>query len=668
MIKYKKLSASLFIGIMALISVTGCSFNNSVNSSSNSQTTITTNSSAVTTSLVSSNSNSTIEFDDEDLDASYNESDCTVINLSGSSVDITSAGTYLISGTLTDGCIRVNYSGKSTVRLIFNGVNITCDSEAPVVIEDGKKVIITLASGSENTITDNRSSDIDDGYSGAISSKADLIINGSGKLNITANHRNGIKSSDDLKIVSGNFNIKSNEDGIVGKECLCIKSGDFTINAGDDGMKSTYDTDDSKGYIIIENGTFDITCGNDGIQSEHRLTIYDGTFNIKTGSGASESIKTSSSMDVNPGSRFGGDFKNNTSTSSSSSSESIKGIKAGGAITLVSGNYTIDSEDDSIHSNDTILISGGTYQLSSGDDAIHADNNIQIDNGSITVNMSYEGIEAAIININGGDISVTSSDDGINASDGSTTEGGGAFFNRGGGKTSSDNSSSSNNISLNISGGKLYVNASGDGLDSNGAINISGGEIIVEGPTSSGDTALDYETSLNFTGGTVMAFGSSGMVESPTSASNGCAIVSVFTSQSANSAFSLTDASGNVIMSANPSKAYAAFIIYSADIKSNTEYTITAGNYTSTVTTSSAITSDGNAGSGFGGFGGQGGMRGGKSDNQQPADSNMQPSDNQMQQPNGNMQQPDGQSNNQMMPNSQSNGQMMPGQSGNQTF
>lgn len=650
MIKYKKLSASLFIGIMALISVTGCSFNNSVSSSSNSQTTGTTNSSAVTTPLVSSNSNSTIEFDDEDLNASYNESDCTVINLSGSSVDITSAGTYLISGTLTDGCIRVNYSGKSTVRLIFNGVNITCDSEAPVVIEDAKKVIITLASGSENTITDNRSSDIDDGYSGAISSKADLIINGSGKLNITANHRNGIKSSDDLKIVSGNFNIKSNEDGIVGKDCLCIKSGDFTINAGDDGMKSTYDTDDSKGYIIIENCTFDITCGNDGIQSEHSLTIYDGTFNIKTGSGASESIKTSSSMDMNPGSRFGGDFKNNTSTSSSSSSESIKGIKADGAMTLISGNYTIDSEDDSIHSNDTILISGGTYQLSSGDDAIHADNNIQIDNGSITVNMSYEGIEAAIININGGDISVTSSDDGINVSDGSTTEGGGAFFNRGGGKTSSDDSSSSNNISLNISGGKLYVNASGDGLDSNGAINISGGEIIVEGPTNSGDTALDYETSLNFTGGTVMAFGSGGMVESPTSASNGCAIVSVFTSQSANSAFSLTNASGNVVMSANPSKAYAAFIIYSADIKSNTEYTITAGSYTSTVTTSSAITSDGNVNSGFGGFGGQGGMRGGRSDSQQSSDNNMQ--------------QPDGQ----MMPNGQSNDQMMPGQSGNQTF
>lgn len=595
MIKYKKLSASLFIGIMALLSVTGCSFNNSVNSSSDSQTTVTTNSSAVSTSLVSSNSDSTIEFDNEDLDASYNESDCTVINLTGSSIDITSAGTYLISGTLTDGCIRVNYSGKSTVRLIFNGVNITCDSEAPVVIEDGKKVIITLASGSENTITDNRSSDIDDGYSGAISSKADLIINGSGKLNITANHRNGIKSSDDLKIVSGNFNIKSNEDGIVGKDCLCIKSGDFTINVGNDGMKSTYDTDDSKGYIIIENGTFDIICGNDGIQSEHSLTIYDGTFNIKTGSGASESIKTSNSMNINPGSRFGGDFKNNASTSSSSSSESIKGIKAVGAITLVSGNYTIDSEDDSIHSNDTILISGGTYQLSSGDDGIHADNIIQIDNGSINVNMSYEGIEAATININGGDISVTSSDDGINASDGST----------------------SNNVSLNISGGKLYVNASGDGLDSNGAINISGGEIIVEGPTSSEDTALDYETSLNFTGGTVMAFGSSGMVESPTSASNGCAIVSVFTSQAANSAFSLTDASGNVIMSANPSKAYAALIIYSADIKSNTEYTITAGNYTSTVTTSSAITSDGNAGGGLGGFGGQGSMRGGKSDSQE---------------------------------------------------
>jgi hypothetical protein len=679
MIKYKKLSVTALVAVLAIVGVIGCGTGAASNSTSDGNTSV--ESTVSLTSLTSSNG--TIEFDDEDLVSSYNASDCKKIDLSSGAVTITEAGTYIVSGTLTNGSLKVNYSGKETVRLIFNGVNITNSSEAPVIVEDGKKVIITLADGSTNTITDNRSTDLDDDYSGAISSKADLIFNGSGTLNITANHKNGIKSNDDLKIVSGTFNINSVEDGIIGKDCLCIKNGTFTVTAGDDGMKSTYDKDDTKGYIVIENGTFNITAGNDGIQSEHSLTIYDGTFTIKTGTGATESIQTSSNMNVNPGNRFGGDFKNGSSTTTTEDTESIKGIKAGGAMALVSGTFNIDSEDDALHSNDTILISGGTYKLASGDDGIHADSTVQIDNGTIVISTSYEGIEGAVINITGGDISVTSSDDGLNASDGSTTEGGGMFFNRGGGKTSTGSSSTSS-VALNISGGKLYVSASGDGLDSNGSLNVSGGEIVVDGPTSSNDTALDYETSMTFTGGTIMAFGSNGMVENPTSASNGCAIVSTFTSQSAGSSFSLTDASGNVILSSTPSKVYSALIVYSPNIKSDTTYTITAGTYSSSVTTSSSIVTDG-SNSGFGGFNkggntdggtGKGGMKGQNIDDQtqdgtmqmpdgQNMDGNMQIPDGQNM--DGNMQMPDGQSmdGNMQMPDGQSmdgNMQMPDGQ------
>jgi hypothetical protein len=255
----------------------------------------------------------------------------------------------------------------------------------------------------------------------------------------------------------------------------------------------------------------------------------------------------------------------------------------------------------------------------------------------------------------------------------------------GGGKTSSGSSSTSS-VSLNISGGKLYVSASGDGLDSNGSLNISGGEIVVDGPTSSNDTALDYETSMTFTGGTIMAFGSNGMVENPTSASNGCAIVSTFTSQSAGASFSLTDASGNVILSATPSKAYSALIVYSPNIKSDTTYTITAGTYSSSVTTSSSIVTDGSS-SGFGGFNkggntdgntGKGGMKGQSSDGQTQDDTMQMPDgqtpDNNMQMPDGqtmdgNMQMPDGQTpdSNMQMPdmNQQGGGQMGGNMNGN---
>ena len=494
--KYKKLLSLLLVCNIGIFSITGCNQSNISSDNTN-----TSENNVVKTDYTASiqTDHTQIEFDDEDLIDSYNKDTCTIINLSGKTNEITSPGTYLISGTIDDGNIQVNSSSKGTVRLIFNGVNITSDDAAPVLISDASKVIITLVSGTQNIITDNRPASLEDDYSGAISSKADLVINGTGKLEVNGNYRNGIKSSDDLKIVSGDYTITSSEDGIVGKDCLCIKDGTFSINAGDDGMKSTYDTDDTKGYVIIENGTYNITSGNDGIQSEHSLTIY-----------------------------------------------------------------------------------GGTFSLSSGDDGIHADELIQIDNGRITINKCYEGIESAVININGGDISVTSSDDGLNASDGSTP-------------------------SLNINGGKLYVNASGDGLDSNGTMSISGGEVIVEGPTDNGNTALDFERTLTISGGTVYAFGSSGMLETPSSASNGCCIVTTFSTVNGNESFTLKDSSGNIIMSYTPSKSYSAAIIYSQDIKSNTEYTINAGSNSVSITTNEGVTS--NAANGGFRQGGRGGSQ-----------------------------------------------------------
>jgi hypothetical protein len=160
---------------------------------------------------------------------------------------------------------------------------------------------------------------------------------------------------------------------------------------------------------------------------------------------------------------------------------------------------------------------------------------------------------------------------------------------------------------------------------------------------------------MTFTGGTIMAFGSNGMVENPTSASNGCAIVSTFTSQSAGSSFTLTDASGNVILSSTPSKAYSALIVYSPNIKSDTTYTITAGTYSSSVTTSSSIVTDGSSG-GFGGFN-KGGNTDGNTDKGGMKGQNI---DGQTQ--DGTMQMPDGQNmdGNMQMPNQnqQGGGQM----------
>lgn len=146
------------------------------------------------------------------------------------------------------------------------------------------------------------------------------------------------------------------------------------------------------------------------------------------------------------------------------------------------------------------------------------------------------------------------------------------------------------------------INASGDGLDANGSIIINDGYIVVLGPTPDGDTAIDYDDSCTINGGTVMAFGSSGMLEIPKGASNGACIVTAFTSVSGGSKYTLSDSNGNEILSYTPSKAYAAAIVYSDKITTGNTYNITAGSTTLSIEVTSDVTS--NVSSGFGGAGG----------------------------------------------------------------
>lgn len=538
MINYKKLTAAMAAGIIAIFTITGCAmpWQKAADDSSSNVSTVSAG------NLSQSGENAlSLEFDSEDLDSSYNESECTKINLSGSgatvsgsgvtvengNITITSAGSYIISGTLTDGSIKVNCSEKGTVRLILNGASISSSSTAPVVVKEAKKVLVTLADGTTNIITDKTRQSVDDeDFSSAVYSKADLVFNGSGTLNVNAGYRNGIKSTDDLKVVSGTFNITSNEDGIIVKDLLGIKDGKFTIKSGSDGMKSTYATDTSKGNIVITGGEFDITASNDGV-----------------------------------------------------------------------------------HCNGDILISGGNLTISSGDDGIHADDNLQVDGGTIDIKKCCEGLEGVQITLNDGDISIVASDDGINAADGSSSSGMG-MGGFGGGQASSSDSS----VLLTINGGNIFVNAGGDGLDSNGNIVMNGGNVTVLGPTSDGDTALDFDGAFTINGVVLMAFGSSGMLETPTSAQNGCCIVTTLGTVSANSEFSLMDSSGNVIMSYTPTKNYASAIVYSSDIKNGSTYTVTAGSTTQSITVNSNVTTNGVSG-GFGGgqnggFGG--GQRGGQ--------------------------------------------------------
>ena len=151
-----------------------------------------------------------------------------------------------------------------------------------------------------------------------------------------------------------------------------------------------------------------------------------------------------------------------------------------------------------------------------------------------------------------------------------------------------------------ISGGKLTVNASGDGIDSNGDLTITGGEVYVSGPTSDGDGALDYAGTGTITGGTIVAAGSSGMAQSLSSDTQGVVLLTLSGTQSAGSAVTLTDADGAVLASFMPEKAYSSVVISAPGMESGGTYSVACGSESRSVTLEGYTYSEG----GFGDFGG----------------------------------------------------------------
>lgn len=520
-------------------------------------------------------------FSDRDLSGDYSE--CTDITLNKStascsdssvtvadgSVVITKAGTYKLSGTFT-GQIIVNAGDSDKVQLVLDNASITKEGSAALYIINADKVFITTVKGTENTLSSTgefASSDDATNVDGAIFSKSDITFNGSGNLSVKCESKHGIVTKDDLKITGGTYNITSASQGLSGKDSVRIAGGNITITSGTDGIHSENTDNTEKGYVYISGGTLNITSGKDCIDASGTVDIKDGTFTLKAGGGSSE--KTT------------GD-----------STESYKGIKADGVLTISGGTFDIDTLDDAIHSNADVTVSGGTLDISTGDDGIHSGNNTVVSGGEINIEKCYEGLEGQTVTVSGGKVTLTSSDDGINAAGGDNQGVGGGF--------GPDSFSDDSNAKITITGGEIHVNASGDGLDSNGDIEISGGTVYVYGPTSNGDGSLDYENNAVITGGTVIMAGSSGMAMNFGSESTQGSILASTGNASAGTAVKLTDSSGNVIAEFTPTVSFQTVVISTPDITSDGTYTLTVGDSKQEITMSGYIYGS-RMGGGFGG-------------------------------------------------------------------
>lgn len=587
---------------------------------------------------------STDMFTERDLAGTYEESGAVYVTLSGDgitgetdgvvingqTVTITAEGTYIFSGTLSEGQIVVD-ADNAKVQIVFDNVDITCASSAAVYVKSAEKVFVTLAEGAQNTLrnTDEYVAIDDNNIDAVIFAKSDLTLNGTGSLTIVSAEGHGIVSKDDLKITGGTYDITAAGHALSGKDSVRIADGTFILTAEKDGIHAENADDEEKGYIYIADGDFTITSDGDGMDASNIVQIEDGTFDITAGGGAANSLKTHESdmpgggmsqnierpdgesmpqmgekpdeesmsqMGEKPDEESmpqmgekpdGENMPQDTTTDESGTS--TKGIKAGGGMYLNGGTYQIDSADDSIHSNANITIADGTYTLATGDDGVHADDALTVNGGTITVTESYEGLEGLTVTINDGTIDITARDDGVNAAGGTDQSGFGTFGDHFKGMDSADDETeetTDKEMWMELNGGYIHILAGGDGVDSNGDLTINGGEIYIDGPSDNGNSAIDYgdRSSAYVNGGMLVAIGSSGMAEGMSDSSKQEVLMVKLGEQMEAGDVELTDNEGNVIVSYTALKSYDCVIISTAEVESGATYTLTTSGTMTEVT------------------------------------------------------------------------------------
>lgn len=520
--------------------------------------------------------------------------------VTGNVVIITEGGDWEVTGSCSDGMIYVNTGEEKDindkVKLRLNGMSLTNTTGPAIYFDRTKKSFITIESGSTNTVTDGTSYAAAADYTvngstytidcsaakGAIHTDDTLEIKGKGTLNVNGNYKHGICSDDDISIENGVFSVTSVKDAFHANDDITVngKNVEIAIDSESDGFDSEGTLNltllkkatinavgkaiKADGDIVIDAGTYICDTTDDCINGNAAVNLLGGTYDLTSGDEAVTAASTLTTENI--------ELTANTTG---------KGIKAESDLYVNSGTYVISSGDDSVHCNGNVTIYDGDFTITSGDDGIHADTTLTIEGGTILITQSYEGLEGNDVIINGGVCSITASDDGINAA-------GGQDQSSQGGRPGQNpfQPGSSSNCSITVNGGEIYVVASGDGIDSNGALTFNDGIVVVQGPNSGGNFAVDADSTVGFNGGTIVALCSaSAMWEDITNKTGNSVYNKSIGSVSKGSTVCVTDSSGNVLAAVKSQLSGSLGILFytnSTSSLSNVKF-VTGGTYNGTL-------------------------------------------------------------------------------------
>ncbi|MBQ4381644.1 MAG: carbohydrate-binding domain-containing protein [Oscillospiraceae bacterium] len=485
-------------------------------------------------------------------------SSAAAVKVEGTAVTISAAGTYTVTGTSSEGSVKVK-KGTTGVTLVLKNLDLTCSTTAPVSINKTSKATIWVSGTVTLTDKEDLANDTDsetstfEGAAIKVKSGASLTVTGSGTLNINGNCKNGIKgAAESVIILTGGVtsNITAANNGLAADGAVAIQSGVVNVNAVNEGIKAVPDDGDaaSAGTIYITGGTVTVQSKDKGIQA----------------------------LEINVG----------------------------------GGTLSVTSEDDAFNAA-VINVTAGNVTVNTGDDGFHADSTVTFgvlgeEGPNVNIANSHEGIESGDIVLNSGNIYVYGTDDGINAADGSGNNNVSSFGGRGGMSTPT--------ATLTVNGGTLIVETptgDTDAIDCNGSYIQNGGTVLVLGGNSTGSMAgsVDVDGTITVKGGLIVALG--GICETPGSDSVNTVVVGR-TAFSAGS-YVIKDSKGTEIYSFTLKKTFTGCWISADTLTLNESYTITKdGSEFYSWTQSAQTVGSAGTGSGWGGGFGGGGRTGGR--------------------------------------------------------
>ena len=311
-------------------------------------------------------------------------------------------------------------------------------------------------------------------------------------------------SASKIKLSGSSADVSGDGVAVSGSTVTISKAGTYVISGKSDGVQIKVDAGDSDDVHIVLDGAT-MTNSNAPINATSAGHVY---LTLKDGTTSTLSDSSSNSDEDADAVIFSkGDLTINGLGTLNIDAKKNNGIKANDSLHMTGGTYKISSVGDAFNVNDelnitgttmtieaeedgvkvdndddtsvgTMYLSDNTMTINAGDDGIHASGDLIIDSGTYKVEKSTEGIEGKSVTINGGNIDVYATDDGVNAANANASQ---------------------SEIFFKMTGGTLNVEV-GEGdtdpIDSNGDIIVSGGTINL-----TGQSGFDFDGSATYTGG-----------------------------------------------------------------------------------------------------------------------------------------------------------------------